>query len=426
MLICLLNSIQLILAFVLVAVLFSKLFGFEFRDSKIPFIAFGIIIIVSCIVSAFMIDAAEDVDVIKEGLLLFVFVVSPCLLFLKTKKLLLPVLGLTVNATIDYLVFIITSSVNIVSFRATGIIYCAVYAVVIVLLFIFKDKINSRLMQDFFSSISPWFYVVILIADWSAYYDVVLNSDASYYIEVSNAIRLISTLMLLGGLIYIVSKYTRSIHKEKEAELQVNMQMKLYSEMMKKNRDIREFRHDYKNNLFSIGAFIDSEKYGEAKKYIEKLNVALNTTQNRFATGNYLADAILTDKADGAEDYGIEIDFRGTVPEKGIENNDLCTVLANSIDNAVRGCQKCAPCRIIVDSKENFAGVIITIKNPVTEKVIIKDNKIRTTKSDKENHGIGLGNIKKTAEKYGGYVELRCDGDFFEIEIGLYFKNTED
>ena len=372
-----------------------------------------------------MIKDESDLDTIKEFFMLLIFVVSPCLLFQKTKRLLLPVLGLTINATVDYIVFIFISSLDKESFVITGVSYCVIYAVIFVLLFIFRQKPNKELMRRFFDSVSPMFYVVILLADWSAYYDVVLSSDASYYVEVSNAVRLISTVMLLGGLFYIVNKFTESMHKEKEAELQVDMQMKLYSEMMKKNRDIREFRHDYKNNLFSIGAFIDKGRYSEAKEYIRGLNVSLEATKNRFATGNYLADAILADKADRAAEFSIEIDFTGTIPEKKIANNDLCTVLANSLDNAIRGCQPCAPCRIVVDSKENSLGVIIKIRNPVKEKVEIINNHVKTTKTDKENHGIGIQNIKKTAAKYGGYVELKCDDFFFETEIGLYFENME-
>ena len=37
--------------------------------------------------------------------------------------------------------------------------------------------------------------------------------------------------------------------------------------MVSKNRDIREFRHDYKNNLISIHSFLSSGKTDEALKY---------------------------------------------------------------------------------------------------------------------------------------------------------------
>ncbi len=126
-----------------------------------------------------------------------------------------------------------------------------------------------------------------------------------------------------------------------------------------------------------------------------------------------------------ANEKNIEIDFTGTFPASGIENTDLCAILCNALDNAIRGCTPCAPCKIKINSKENSVGVIITIKNPVLEKVEIKNNKIKTTKLDKENHGIGIPKIEKTAKKYNGYIDTKCDDEFFVIEIGLYCKGEK-
>ena len=169
--------------------------------------------------------------------------------------------------------------------------------------------------------------------------------------------------------------------------------------MIAKNRDIRAFRHDYKNNLFSISAFIKSGRLDEAEKYIGELSDELSLTENTYSTGNYLADAILSDKSQSAAEKGITIDFSGTIPAKGIKNSDLCAVISNAVDNAIRGCEKCASCKINIISEEKSSGVLMTFKNPVKEKVVIKNNIIRTTKQDKNNHGIGLGNIRRAAKK---------------------------
>ena len=424
MLMCLLNLVQTNSAAILISMLYSYLFGFEQRKSKLPFVIFGVLTALSAALP-FVFGVNEDSDELKEIIIMLVFIAAPCFMFRHKKKFLIPVLGLLINATFDYIIFMFTSTLRITSFYITGIMYCCLYIVVCIVLILTRGKFESETMQGFFESISPAFYVVIILADISAYYDVIVSHDSTYYVEGSNIVRLISTVLMVGAVFYIVNKYSNSLYKQKESEMQVDMQMKLYSEMIKKNRDIREFRHDYKNNLFSLETFIDNEKYDEAKKYITDLNGSLEKTKNRYATGNFLADAIVSDKADDASESRIDIDFNGTIPAEGISNSDLCTILANSLDNAIRACKSIAPCRIVISSRENSKGVIIKIKNPVKEKVEIKDNKIKTTKSDKENHGIGIENIKKTAEKYGGYVELSCDDSFFEIEIGLYFENTE-
>ena len=425
MLMCAINFVQTALAALLVAMLYGFLFGFEQRKSKMPFaISCGVLTVLSAALPIIA-GVNEDSDELKEIIIMLVFIVAPCFMFRHKKKLLIPVLGLLINATFDYIIFMFTSTLRITSFYITGIMYCCLYITVCIVLILTRGKFESKTMQGFFESISPAFYVVIILADISAYYDVIVSRDSRYYADGSNIVRLISTVLMVGAVFYIAFKFSDSLHKQKESEMQVDMQVRLYSEMMKKNRDIRKFRHDYKNNLFSLETFIENEKYEDAKKYIEELNGSLEKTKNKYATGNFLADAIISDKADNAAEFKIEIDFSGTIPVEGISNSDLCTILANSLDNAIRACESVAPCRIVIDSKENSKGVIIKIKNPVEKKVEIKDNKIKTTKSDKENHGIGIENIRKTAEKYDGYVELSCDDSFFEIEIGLYFNNME-
>lgn len=418
---CAINLIQAVSAVFLIVLIYNNFIGFEQRKSKLPFLVISGILVITATILPFVFGINEDADVFKEVIIMFIYIIAPCFLFRYRKKLLIPILGLLINATFDYIIFMFTSTLKIVSFYATGLMYSGLYIILCGILFILKDKVRKETLQSFFESISPAFYIAIILADISAYYDVILSSDSSYYVDISNAIRISSTVLMVGAVFYIVTKYSNSLHKQQESELQVEMQMKLYSEMMKKNRAIREFRHDYKNNLFSLGTFIENEKYDEAKKYITELNGELDKTKSRYATGNYLADAIISDKADGAAESGIEIDFSGTIPESGINNNDLCTILANALDNAVRACTEIAPCKIFIKSKESSKGVIISIKNPVAKRVEITDNKIKTTKADKENHGIGISNIKKTAEKYGGYMELSCDDSFFEIEIGIYF-----
>ena len=45
-----------------------------------------------------------------------------------------------------------------------------------------------------------------------------------------------------------------------------------------------------------------------------------------------------------------------------------------------------------------------------------------TTKSDRENHGFGLLNIKNTAEKYGGGVGIECKGGVFTLTVMLMLQ----
>ena len=193
-------------------------------------------------------------------------------------------------------------------------------------------------------------------------------------------------------------------------------------EIIKSNTDIRRFRHDYINNIFALSTLIDQNKIEEAKEYLAKMNEIPALTPSRYITGNYLADAIITSKATTAKDKGLTIEFEGTIPSRGISNNDICTILANALDNAVFNSPPGSITPITIGSVEQNSGVIFTVSNPVLKNVEIKNNKIKTTKRDKLNHGFGIENIKAVAKKYNGFVNLTCENNLFIIEIGLMFK----
>ncbi|MBP3272292.1 MAG: GHKL domain-containing protein [Ruminococcus sp.] len=42
-----------------------------------------------------------------------------------------------------------------------------------------------------------------------------------------------------------------------------------------------------------------------------------------------------------------------------------------------------------------------------------------TSKEDKSLHGYGVGNIRKTVEKYGGMMRLTCKDKIFTMELIL-------
>ena len=62
-------------------------------------------------------------------------------------------------------------------------------------------------------------------------------------------------------------------------------------------------------------------------------------------------------------------------------------------------------------------GISILVENPVVGKVDI--NELRTTKADKENHGLGLKNIKSIVQKYEGNFQIEIENQIFRVKIYL-------
>lgn len=397
------------------------LFGYERKKSIVPFaVGFGICAVLNIVFS--LLFKPEDSTFYNELLTMLAAMVLPFLLLKHGKKRTFLLFGFCMCSTFDYIHTIVLSAVSnqTIEFKLT--VYCIIYALAIFAVLVFKLLLKASAQPEFLESISPAVYIVIFFADYSAYYKVMLTKDSAYYAEISNALTLLSSTLIVGCFAYVFYRYTKTSFKQKESEIILGTELRRYDEMMKKNRDIRAFRHDYKNNLFSIKAFISSGRIEEAEKYIDEISGSLEQTSVGTATGNYLADAIISEKTANAAELNVDIAFSGSIPSEGIGNYDLCTILSNLIDNAIRAASEVAPSRVEISSQEKNGGVVLRISNPVKEKPVIKNNSLKTTKADKSNHGIGLQNVKKAVSKYDGYVEMTCD-DNFVVEVGLMLNN---
>lgn len=100
---------------------------------------------------------------------------------------------------------------------------------------------------------------------------------------------------------------------------------------------------------------------------------------------------------------------------------DLCVIFGNALDNAIEACDRVENeerqiyVYMMYSPQELTCRISNTAKKPEHE--IIK-----TSKSDKLNHGFGLENIKKTVEKYNGVVNIEQDEEKFTLSFSLVTK----
>ena len=418
------NFCQITLCVASIILLLNKVFGYDYKVKKVPAIIVSVLLFVLNIVASVKILIPEDVDLYTELMGFGLSIVYPYLLFKPEKKAAFLKFALAVCATYDFVVLSLCSALGVQSLIISRVVYCAVYVAIGLGAFAFGRRVRGRIPQGFLNSIPTIMYIVIFFASLSAFYDITSLIDSEYSAGIATAIRLVLSALVVSCILLVAFKYSKSIRHQNEAEHQLEMEIKHYEEMTEKNREIRSFRHDYQNNLSALRTLVKDGKNEDALSYVNDLSGPLEKTKNRFATGNYLADAILGEKSGVAEAQGVTIDFSGIIPKKGITNNDLCTVITNGLDNAIRGCEECVPCNIKIESRCKGNWFSFVIKNPVKNKVQIKNNTVKTSKSDKENHGFGLENIKRVAKKYNGRVELSCDENEFTLKVFMMLEGV--
>ncbi|MDE6470768.1 MAG: ATP-binding protein [Eubacterium sp.] len=209
-------------------------------------------------------------------------------------------------------------------------------------------------------------------------------------------------------------------YSEKKLEsYQNDLLQKHYNEVENMYRQMRGWRHDYKNHIATMKIHLEQGNYKLLGNYLNELNKDLTTVDTVLKTGNVMVDAILNSKISLAQSKDIHIDATAAVPEKiRVSDTDICVIIGNLLDNAIEACCK------LEDSDKRFIRIYIgllkqqlyiSISNSVGGE-IKKEGKIYFTTKN-ENHGFGLKRIDKIVSKYGGYINRQDETDVFATEI---------
>ena len=189
-------------------------------------------------------------------------------------------------------------------------------------------------------------------------------------------------------------------------------------------RQVRGWRHDYRNHINNMKIQLSQENYDGLSDYLNELADDLDTVDTVIKTGNVMADAILNSKLNVAEKMNVQLNVKANVPETlPMSDVELCSVLGNMLDNAVEACGT-------LPEEERFMRVYIgKLKGQLYLSVQNSAGKVRKEKgsylSTKEGeHGYGLFRIDRVAKKYGGYVNRQNEEGIFATEIMIPLKTA--
>ena len=194
-----------------------------------------------------------------------------------------------------------------------------------------------------------------------------------------------------------------------------------YREVDNMYRQIRGWRHDYRNHIQTMKVLAANGDMDAIKDYLDKLDTDLNTVDTVVKTGNAMADAILNSKISLAQSKGITVLCDAHIPVKlKMSELDLCCIIGNLFDNAIEASVKLPEnqrvIRVYMDMKNT--QLYISFTNFTAGKKMKKEGKLfRSTKGD--GHGFGLVRIDAIVERLEGYISRNSEDGAFTTEILL-------
>ena len=194
-----------------------------------------------------------------------------------------------------------------------------------------------------------------------------------------------------------------------------------YQEVENMYRQIRGWRHDYRNHIQTMKVLATNGDMEGIKAYCDALDTDLKSVDTVVKTGNPMADAILNSKLSLARSKCITVRCDAHIPVRlKMSELDLCCIIGNLFDNAIEASLPLPEdkrlIRVYMDMKNT--QLYISFTNFTAGKKLPKlGGRFRTTKG--EGHGFGLQRIDAIVERLEGYISRNSEDGAFTTEILL-------
>ncbi|MGM0213834.1 GHKL domain-containing protein [Enterococcus sp. AZ109] len=221
------------------------------------------------------------------------------------------------------------------------------------------------------------------------------------------------------GIQYLTGYLTDSVKKDLENK-NLRLQEDYYTQLEKNQLEVRKLKHDLNNHLSVVGNYLEGNQVDQAKEYFADLSTVY-TGQTRAFCKNSLVNNVLNSKYQLALQNEIDCFFNIDISDwVGIDDISLCTIFANTLDNAIEAAVKIpevAQRKLSVKARYHKGYFSYEIVNSTEERLVMNDGKILTTKPDKKNHGFGLANVREIVENYDGTLEITQTDDEFSLLV---------
>ena len=192
-----------------------------------------------------------------------------------------------------------------------------------------------------------------------------------------------------------------------------------YREVENMYRQIRGWRHDYRNHIQTMKALAANGDWDGVKAYLDELDTHLNTVDTVIKTGNAMADAILNSKISLAKSRNIAVHADAHIPVRlSMSELDLCVILGNLFDNAIEASLALPEdermIRVYMDMKGTQLYISFT-NFTAADKQRKLGRRFATTKG--EGHGLGLVRIDNIIDRLDGYLSRNSEDGAFTTEI---------
>lgn len=414
-------------------ILYFLIRNFGFRDCKLWRKVFTVIIFLTAILMANLTAFVPNGDVIMTVSVIVVFWIY-CIVTLNGKYVMQLLCCLTA--------FIIIVLANSLSFQVLAAVYnvdmetiiynngflmvwvfvlskVVFYILIEVLLYIFKRNQISLSKKEWLTLLIV-FIVSIVIAfavyTMSVPYPNVRVTNLKIFIVLVGVF--ILNIYIYHSLIKLSSENQR-ILKSKLADLQRQEMANQLLQISEAYNNEAKLRHDCKNHFICLKDLLSSQKYEEAKNYIQGVTENyLGNSVTQKVCNNAVINSVVNNKIRMCKKENIMWEHNVTGDTSQLDSVTCSIVLFNLLDNAIEANSNIKNKSVTLTMYINKNYFHIVVKNPIKESVL-KNNPTMKSSKKSGRHGLGHVNVQEIVEKNGGIVEYYESEEKFIAHVML-------
>ncbi len=174
----------------------------------------------------------------------------------------------------------------------------------------------------------------------------------------------------------------------------------------------------YEEEMIQREILYRNEYYQDMERYQEQIQ-DIRLAEEIIYSANPVVNAILKVKSIKAKEKEIPMQVTTLLPQRvSVDIGDMGVLYGNLLDNAIEAAMAVEQEKryVHVESKFQEGRLLLSIKN---SKPSGTSSYQQTSKKDKIKHGRGIRSVRKVAEKYGGELLLKDQGEHFEAVLLL-------
>lgn len=234
---------------------------------------------------------------------------------------------------------------------------------------------------------------------------------------------IIFVIIITNYIIFLmIEKYTTVEEKQHEEEMiqrEILYRNEYYQDMERYQEQIQDIRHDMKNRLTGLLAAAEQGSVELIRDRLQELLGDIRLAEEIIYSANPVVNAILKIKGVKPKEKEIPMQVTTLLPQRvSVDIGDMGVLYGNLLDNAIEAAMAVEQEKryVHVESKFQEGRLLLSIKN---SKPSGAGSYRQTSKKDKIKHGRGIRSVRKVAEKYGGELLLKDQGEHFEAVLLL-------